>query len=112
MSGLIRATFPSAVHPLVAGDGSEVASRLQWLRDGMVLDITRHAQAYEHPYPHPPWRGAGSRHARILATTDDRLTAQRRQIEDLNARIRRLERTSIAGLLAAAVRRLRRRFAR
>ncbi|TXL57918.1 polysaccharide pyruvyl transferase family protein [Aeromicrobium terrae] len=109
---LAAATFPPPVHPLVAADGSEIASRLQWLRDGMVLDITRHAQAYEHPYPHPPWRGAGSRHARILATTEDKLAAQRRQIEELTARIDTLERTTLVSLVRKVVRRVRRWFAR
>lgn len=87
---LAAATFPPAVHPLIASDGHEIASRLQWLRDGMVLDITRHPQAYQHPYPHPEWTGAGSRHARLHA----KVQAQAGEIETLYARLELVERGS------------------
>lgn len=106
------ATFPPAVRTLVAPGGREVASRLQWLRDGMVLDITRHPQAYEHPYPHPPWKGAGSRHARIQATVDEKLAAQRGHVEELYARVERLERTTVRGLTRKVLRRVKRWFTR
>ncbi len=107
---LAAAQFPPAVRPLIASDGGEIASRLQWLRDGMVLDITRHAQAYEQPFPHPPWHGAGSRHARIQAQTAEKLTAQRRQIEDLTLRIQRLENLTPRGFARRVRNRLRRTF--
>jgi hypothetical protein len=87
---LQAATFPPPVHPLVASDGHEIASRLQWLRNGMVLDITRHPQAYQHPFAHPEWSGAGSRHSRLHAT----VKAQAGEIETLNARLELLERGS------------------
>jgi hypothetical protein len=112
---LAAASFPPAVRPLVAGDGGEIASRLQWLREGMVLDITRHPQAFEQPYPHPPWRGAGSRHARLQAATDKKIAAQKREIDALYARLERLERaqhgsaTAVARRSAGRVRRLFRR---
>lgn len=105
---LAEATFPPPVQPLTASDGHEIASRLQWLRDGMVLDITRHAQAYQHPYPHPEWSGAGSRHARLHATT----LAQAGEIEQLNARLERLERGSPRILTRRIVAWLRRRLGR
>ncbi len=82
---LAAAQFPPAVRPLIASDGREIASRLQWLRDGMVLDITRHAQAYEQPFPHPPWHGAGSRHARLH---DAGRRPRSAQIDELYARAR------------------------
>ncbi|KAA1397148.1 polysaccharide pyruvyl transferase family protein [Aeromicrobium ginsengisoli] len=101
---LAAATFPRPVHPLIASDGHEVASRLKWLRDGMVLDITRHPQAYEHPFPHPPWSGAGSRHARIQTTTAEKLATQKRQIDELYARLERVERNSPRGLTKRLIR--------
>lgn len=87
---LAAATFPPAVHPLIASDGHEIASRLQWLRDGMVIDITRHPQAFQHPYPYPAWDGAGSRHARLHA----KVQAQAGEIETLYARLELVERGS------------------
>lgn len=95
---LAAATLPPPVHALVASDGHEVASRLKWLRDGMVLDITRHPQAYEVPFPHPPWNGAGSRHARIQAETAATIAQQTAQIDELYARLERIERSSPRGL--------------
>ncbi|AWB93579.1 polysaccharide pyruvyl transferase family protein [Aeromicrobium chenweiae] len=95
---LAAATFPPPVHPLIASDGHEIASRLRWLREGMVLDITRHPQAYQLPFEHPPWSGAGSRHARIQAETAEKITAQKGQIDELYARLERLERSSPRGL--------------
>jgi len=87
---LASATFPPPVHPVVAADGHEIASRLQWLRDGMVLDITRHPQAYQQPWAHPGWSGAGSRHARLHA----KVQAQAGEIETLYARLELVERGS------------------
>ncbi|MCL3820287.1 polysaccharide pyruvyl transferase family protein [Aeromicrobium wangtongii] len=105
---LAAATFPPPVHPLVAADGHEIASRLQWLRDGMVLDITRHPQAYHQPYEHPVWSGAGSRHARLHATVREQAT----QISALTARLEMLERGSPYIRLRRAGRRLRDTFRR
>jgi hypothetical protein len=109
---LAAAKFPPAVRPLIASDGGEIASRLQWLRDGMVLDITRHAQAYELPFPHPPWRGAGSRHARIQQETAEKLKTQRRQIDELYARLERIERHSPRGMTKRLIRWAQRTFRR
>jgi hypothetical protein len=112
---LAAATFPPPVQPLVAPDGHEVAARLRWLREGMVLDLTQHPQAYERPYEHPPWAGPGTRHARIQAKTAEKIKAQaallRKQAETLKAqetriaklagrleRLERLERSSPRGL--------------
>ena len=109
---LAAARFPQPVHPLVASDGHEVASRLKWLRDGMVLDITRHPQAYELPFPHPPWNGAGSRHARIQKDTAEKLKTQNRQIDELYARLERIERNSPRGLTKRLIRWVQRMFRR
>jgi len=109
---LAAATFPPPVQPLIASDGHEIASRLKWLRDGMVLDITRHPQAYEHPFPHPPWSGAGSRHARIQASTADRLATQKQQIDELYGRLERLERHSPRGMTKRLIRFVQRMFRR
>ena len=78
----------------------------------MVLDITRHPQAYEQPFPHPPWSGAGSRHARIQASTADQLATQKRQIDELYARLERVERHSPRGLVKRIVRLVQRTFRR
>jgi hypothetical protein len=61
--------LPGPVHTLAVGT-SEIARRLQWLRNGMVLDITRHPERYEYPYEQPRWAGAGSRHARLKREND------------------------------------------
>ncbi|MRJ76013.1 polysaccharide pyruvyl transferase family protein [Aeromicrobium sp. SMF47] len=103
---LAAATFPRPVQPLIASDGHEIASRLKWLRDGMVLDITRHPQAYHHPFEHPPWTGAGSRHARIQAETAEKIAAQKGQIDELYERLERLERSSPRGLTRRLVQRV------
>ncbi|KQX74638.1 MULTISPECIES: polysaccharide pyruvyl transferase family protein [Aeromicrobium] len=87
---LAAASFPPPVHPIIAADGHEIASRLQWLRDGMVLDITRHPQAYEQPWAHPAWTGAGSRHERL----HEKVRAQAGEIETINARLEMIERGS------------------
>ncbi|MCW2840881.1 MAG: hypothetical protein JWR55_2364 [Aeromicrobium sp.] len=105
---LAAATFPPPVHALVASDGHEIASRLKWLRDGMVLDITRHPQAFQPPYPHPGWTGPGSRHARLHAAVQ----AQAGEIETLNARLELLERGSPNLVLRRILGRLRRLFGR
>ncbi|MEJ7634636.1 polysaccharide pyruvyl transferase family protein [Aeromicrobium sp.] len=131
---LEAARFPPPVHPLIASDGHEIAARLKWLLDGMVLDITRHPQAYERPFPHPAWRGAGSRHARVQRATDEKiatqkrqtsellatqkrqtnekLATQKRQIDELRARLERIERNSPRGIARRLIRRLRRTFRR
>ncbi len=105
---LAAATFPPAVHPLIASDGHEIASRLQWLRDGMVLDITRHPQAFQHPYPHPEWTGAGSRHARLHT----KVQTQAKEIEMLTARLELVERGSGYIFLRRLGRKLRKAFGR
>jgi hypothetical protein len=105
---LAAASFPPPVQPLIASDGHEIASRLQWLRDGMVLDITRHPQAFQQPYPYPEWSGAGSRHSRLHA----KVAAQAGEIETLNARLELLERGSPNLIMRRIVARLRRLFGR
>lgn len=109
---LADATLPRAVQPLIASDGHEIASRLKWLRDGMVLDITRHPQAYEPPFAHPPWNGAGSRHARVQAQTAEKIASQKGQIEELYARLERVERRSPRGFSKRLARRVRHMFGR
>jgi hypothetical protein len=127
---LAAATFPPPVHPLVAPDGHEIASRLAWIRQGMVLDITRHPQRYDYPFEHPRWHGAGSRHARLQGQTTDRIARlqtrttetikaqdqrierQKVQIDRLTARLEELERRSLRGLAGRLVRRLKRGFRR
>ncbi|AXT83847.1 polysaccharide pyruvyl transferase [Aeromicrobium sp. A1-2] len=118
---LTAARFPAPVRPLVAPDGGEIASRLQWLREGMVLDITRHEQAYQHPSPYPEWRGGGSLHDRRVRATDarlsdhkaliasqktqiakqkDQITKHSADIAALRLHLTKVEHRTLAGLLA------------
>lgn len=113
-SRLAAADLPPAVHSL-AGGLTEVASRLQWLRGGMVLDITRHPDRYEYPYEHPRWNGAGSRHARLQRQADEAAEVRKRQQDELYERLERLERLerrTTRGLTRRMLRRLRRRLSR
>lgn len=113
-SKLAAADLPPAVHTL-GGGLSEVANRLQWLRGGMVLDITRHPDRYEYPYEHPSWNGAGSRHARLQRQADEARETQKRQQDEVYARLERLERyerRTTRGLTRRVLRRVRRYFTR
>lgn len=115
---LATATFPPAVRPLVARDGGEVAARLRWLREGMVLDLTRHPQRYDAPFPHPEWKGAGTgyrrmqrrndrlheRHARRMDATEKQLARTEADLAVLRRRVTDLENT----LARRLVRRLKR----
>ncbi|WP_332641901.1 polysaccharide pyruvyl transferase family protein [Aeromicrobium sp.] len=116
------AKFPPPVQPLVSSDGHEIAARLRWLSTNHVQDITRNKQAYQHPYPHPIWSGAGSRHARLQAATSKKISAQnaviaaqKKQIDALAARIKKVEefeRTSPWGVTKRAYNKLKRLFSR
>lgn len=115
---LAAATFPPAVRTLAATDLGEVAERLRWLREGMVLDLTRHPQRYAPPFPHPEWRGAGTgyrrvqqrtarqleRHDKAIEKTDAQLQATREDLVALRRRVRDLENT----LARRIIRRLKR----
>lgn len=90
---LATVDLPPAVHTLAAPGLDQVAARLQWLREGMVLDITRHPQRYEPPFPHPAWRGAGSRHARLADDAKARDTANAAAVAALARRVESLENT-------------------
>lgn len=107
-TALAEARFPPGVHTLAAPDLSEVASRLDWLRHAMVIDLTRSPLRYDYPFNVPAYQGAGSRHARLSDTRGELLRTQQRRIDELSARLERLERTSVRGLLSRILRRLRR----
>ena len=100
------ATFPPAVKTLVTGDGTELAHRLQWLRDGQLFDGKRHKQAYKHPYPHPPRRDPATKVLKADLATKDKLNDQKRQIGELNARLTRLEKRTVAGFVGRVRRKL------
>ncbi len=89
-SSLAAAQLPPAVRTLAGGLG-EMASRLQWLRRGMTLDITRHPDRYKYPYAHPRWDGIGSRPALRRRQEDAARRALGEQINHLQARLERLE---------------------
>lgn len=109
---LAEASFPPAVRPLVASDGGEVAARLKWLRDGMGFDGQQHAQAYKHPFPHPPRRDAGTRRRAAEQATKDRLAAQKQEIAELRAALRRVENRTLIGFIRRVFRVLRRTLRR
>lgn len=100
------ATFPPAVKTLVSADGSEIAQRLQWLREGQLFDGTRHKQAYKHPYPHPPRRDPATKVLKADQATKDRLADQKRELAVLNARLRKVENRTVVGFLARVRRKL------
>ncbi|SKB05979.1 polysaccharide pyruvyl transferase family protein [Aeromicrobium choanae] len=104
---LAQASLPPAVHTLAAPDLSEVASRLEWLRHAMVIDLTRHPKRYEYPFNTPTYQGAGSRHARLAEQRDAKLKSQQQRIDELTTRIDRLERVTPGGLVVRLVRKLR-----
>lgn len=112
------ASFPPPVRALTSPGGHELAARLQWLGANHVQDITRNRLAYHHPYPHPLWSGAGSRHARLQAATNEKIkrqnatiAAQKKLIDELFVRIRSIEefeRTSPWGVYKRAKAKLKR----
>ncbi|MEH3032506.1 MAG: polysaccharide pyruvyl transferase family protein [Aeromicrobium erythreum] len=103
---IVTADLPPAVHPLTRADGTEVAARLQWLRGGMVLDMTRHPQRFEHPYPHPPYQGAGSRHARLLEQASTRQQRTQDDVARLRARVEQLETRTVRARFSRLLHRL------
>lgn len=107
---LQAASFPPAVHTLARPDLGEVAARLDWLRHAMVIDMTRHPKRYDYPFDTPAYQGAGSRHARLADQRDERAKRQQQRIDELTARIDRLERVTPGGLLVRLARRLRALF--
>ncbi|MET1133350.1 MAG: hypothetical protein ABWX60_08020, partial [Aeromicrobium sp.] len=109
---LAQASLPPAVHTLAAPDLSEVASRLEWLRHAMVIDLTRHPKRYEYPLNIPTYQGAGSRHARLSEQRDAKLRSQQQRIDELSARIDRLEHSSPHRLVRRALRKVRSAFRR
>ncbi len=74
---LATVTLPRRVEPL-GSDIREIADRLQWIRNGMILDITRHADRYQYPFEHPTWSGGGSRFARRDAELRGKVAQLRR----------------------------------
>jgi hypothetical protein len=114
------ASFPEPVRALTAPDGSQVAERLRWLRDGQPFDAQTHRGAFAHPYPHPPRPDAGSRareresaaaataaeHTRQLASARQRIARQKTLIKRLEKRVARLERRPLRARLGRIKRRL------
>ena len=108
--------FPGPVKTLTTPSGTEIASRLRWLRDGQRFDAKTHQAAYAHPFPHPPRRDAGTkdreaaalakRNNKELATARTRITKQKADIERLKSRLTRLERHTLRGRLGRVKRRL------
>lgn len=105
-----KASFPPAVKTLVNPDGSEIAARLQWLRDGMVFDGEKHKQGYRQPFPHPPRADAGYRARAREQATKDKLAAQKKRIDALERQLRRLENRTLVGVLRGVVRVARRKL--
>ena len=108
--------FPGPVRTLTAPSGTEIASRLRWLRDGQRFDASAHPAAYAHPFPHPPRRNAGTkereaaglarRNSKELAAARRRITKQKADIKRLRSRLTRLERRTLRARLGRVKRRL------
>lgn len=103
-------TFPPVVKTLLSSDGTELATRLRWLRDGIIFDGQSHKQAFKHPFPHPPRRDPATAFHLADQAMKDRIIAQKREINDLNDRLRRVENRTIVGIIARAGRVTRRKF--
>jgi Polysaccharide pyruvyl transferase len=114
------ASFPGPVKTLNDADGSEIASRLRWLRDGERFDARTHKGAYAPPFPHPVRRDAGTKEkaaaaalaakrAKELAAVRERVAAQKASIKALEQRLAKLERNTLRARLGRLKRRLLRR---
>jgi hypothetical protein len=117
------ATFPEPVRTLTASDGSQIAARLRWLRDGQLFDAKTHRGAFAHPYPHPPRPDDGSlaraqrsaaasvtaQHTKQLASARAKIERQKDLIKGLERRLVHLERRTLRARLRRIKRRLLRR---
>jgi len=97
---LAKAELPPAVKTLCSTDGTELAARLQWLRNGQVFDGKRHKQAYGYPFPYPPRRDPATRLYKAEQAT-------KKEIGELRARIRKLEGRTFKGLARRALNHIR-----
>lgn len=91
-----KATFPPAVMPVTDPNLHEILKRINWIRGGMVLDMTRHPDRYEYPFQHPVYSGAGSRYARLRHEDEQRDKKQEDQLKILRERVDYLERRSLS----------------
>lgn len=101
---LAQASFPPAVTPVTSPDLHNVIERINWIRGGMVLDMTRHPNRYEYPFEHPTFSGAGSRYARLhreRVAVDEKQAAE---LKALRSRLSALERRSLTFQARRAVR--------
>jgi hypothetical protein len=117
------AVFPGPVRTLAASDGSEIAARLRWLRDGQQFDAKTHRGAFAPPYPHPPRPDAGTKaraqrsaaaalaaqHTKQLTNARARIERQKDLIKGLEKRLVQLERRTLRARLGRIKRRLLRR---
>jgi hypothetical protein len=126
------AEYPPPVRTLGAADGSEIAARLRWLRDGQPFGGRFHKEAYRPPFPDPGWPEPSTfnsmqrtiqRTGRRLERTEARLARQRqrldrqqRQLEQLRVRLAAAaastETTGAGSEKDSPLRRLARRFVR
>ena len=101
---LAQATFPPAVTPVTATDLSQVVKRLDWIRHGMVLDMTRHRDKYDYPVNIPQYSGAGSRYSSILQEQKELNEKQAKELNRLQERLDQVERRSIVFQVRRALR--------
>lgn len=112
---LAAADFPRAVRPL-GSDIREIADRLQWMRAGSVLDMTRHPQRYDYPFEHPTYNGAGSRFARRDGELRDEIATNQQsvdeQLNEMTNRVRALEQSRLRPRLGRLKQRVKSWFGR
>lgn len=101
---LAKASFPPAVTPVTTSDLNQVVERLNWLRHGAVLDMTRHPDKYDYPFEHPQYSGAGSRYSSLFQEQKNVNEKHADEVRQLRERLDQLESRSLIFQVRRALR--------
>lgn len=107
---LAKAQLPPAVTTLTNPDCTEIAARLQWLRDGMTFDNEKHKQRYVPSFPHPPRTDAAVRARAREQATKVKLAGQEDRIDALEHRLHGLEKRTVTGFIGRVGRTVKRKL--